>query len=140
MEIYYNHVRFLCFTVVWILPGCPFCWTHRVPLRELQDNTGRKLNDDCFGMMRRNYDAEQKRLETEEISLRQNENIEKFIQKVCKYVDIKELGGYALRELVSAIYVDAPDKSSGKRAQYIHIKHDGQEFIHLDELMKRETV
>ncbi len=26
-----------------------------------------------------------------------------------------ELDGYALRELVSAIYMDAPDKSSGKR-------------------------
>lgn len=77
--------------------------------------------------MRRNYNAEQKRLETEAISLRQNESIEKFIQKVCKYVDVEELDGCALRELVSAIYVDAPDKSSGKRAQYIHIKHDGRD-------------
>ena len=52
---------------------------------------------------------------------------------------IDELGGYALRELVSAIYVDAPDKSSRKRVQHIHIKYDGLGFIPLNELMKEET-
>lgn len=52
---------------------------------------------------------------------------------------IEELDGYTLRELVSAIYVDAPDKSSGKRVQHIHIKYDGLGFIPLDELMKKET-
>ena len=60
---------------------------------------------------------EQKQLEAEAITLqqaidvqeRQHENIEKFIQKAHKYVGIEELDGYALRELVSAIYVDAPD-------------------------------
>jgi len=39
------------------------------------------------------------------------------------------LSAFALRELVSAIYVDAPDKSSGKRVQHIHIKYDGLGFI-----------
>lgn len=37
-----------------------------------------------------------------------------------------------------AIYVKAPDKSSGKRKQHIHIKYDGIGFIPLDELMKHE--
>ena len=46
---------------------------------------------------------------------------------------------FALRELVSAIYVGAPDKSSGKRVQHIHIKYDGLGFIPLNELMKKET-
>ncbi len=41
--------------------------------------------------------------------------------------------------LVQAIYVEAPDKSSGKRRQSIHIKYDGMGFIPLDELMKGET-
>lgn len=50
-----------------------------------------------------------------------------------------KLDGYALRELVSAIYVDAPDKSSGKRVQHIHIQYDGLGFIPLNELMKEET-
>ena len=74
-----------------------------------------------------------------EVQERQNENLEKFIQKARKYVGIEELDGYTLRELVSAIYVDAPDKSSGKRVQHIHIKYDGLGFIPLDELMKKET-
>ena len=53
--------------------------------------------------------------------------------------DNSQMDGYALRELVSAIYVDAPDKSSGKRVQHIHIKYDGLGFIPLNELMKKET-
>ena len=96
-------------------------------------------------MLSQTYEAEQKQLEAEAITLqqeievqeRQNENIEKFIQKAHKYVGIEELDGYALRELVSAIYVDAPDKSSGKRVQHIHIKYDGLGFIPLNELMKK---
>ena len=40
---------------------------------------------------------------------------------------------------MSAIYVDAPDKSSGKRVQHIHISYDGLGFIPLNELMKKET-
>lgn len=98
-------------------------------------------------MLSQTYEAEQKQLEAEAITLqqeievqeRQNENIEKFIQKAHKYVGIEELDGYALRELVSAVYVDAPDKSSGKRVQHIHIKYDGLGFIPLNELMKKET-
>ena len=47
-----------------------------------------------------------------EVQEQQIENIEKFVQKAHKYVHIEELTPYALRELVSSIYVDAPDKSS----------------------------
>jgi site-specific DNA recombinase len=100
-----------------------------------------------YDMLSQTYEAEQKQLEAEAITLqqeievqeRQNENIEKFIQKAHKYVGIEKLDGYALRELVSAIYVDAPDKSSGKRVQHIHIRYDGLGFIPLNELMKKET-
>ena len=100
-----------------------------------------------FASLSQTYEAEQKQLEAEAITLqqeievqeRQNENLEKFIQKAHKYVGIEELDGYALRELVSAIYVDAPDKSSGKRVQHIHIKYDGLGFIPLNGLMRKET-
>lgn len=61
------------------------------------------------------------------------------VRALSCYVGIEELDGYALRELVSAICVDAPDKSSGKRVQHIHIKYDGLGFIPLTELMKKET-
>ena len=68
-----------------------------------------------------------------------NENIEKFIQKAHKYVGIEELDPYALRELVKAIYVDAPVKVNDKRTQRIHIQYDGIGFIPLEELLKEET-
>ena len=49
-----------------------------------------------------------------------------------------ELTSYTLHELVKAIYVDAPDKSSGKRTQHIHIQYDGLGFIPLNELLAQE--
>ena len=119
----------------------------RLFIRIYEDNASGRLSDDRFDMLSLTYETEQKQLEAECITLRQeievqerqNENIEKFIQTAHKYVGIDELDGYALRELVSAIYVDAPDKSSGKRVQHIHIKYDGLGFIPLGELMKEET-
>ena len=39
---------------------------------------------------------------------------------------------------IKAIYVDAPDKSSGKRRQHIHIQYDGLGFIPLNELLAQE--
>ena len=115
--------------------------------RLYEDNAGGRLSDERFDMLSRSYEAEQKQLEAEVITLRQgievqerqNKNIEKFIQKAHKYVGIETLDPYALRELVQVVYVEAPDKSSGKRRQSIHIKYDGMGFIPLDELMKGET-
>ena len=119
----------------------------RLFIRIYEDNASGRLSDDRFDMLSLTYETEQKQLENEcvtlrqeiEVQERQNENIEKFIQTAHKYVGIDELDGYALRELVSAIYVDAPDKSSGKRVQHIHIKYDGLGFIPLNELMKEKT-
>ena len=119
----------------------------RLFIKIYEDNASGRLTYERYDMLSQTYEVEQKQLEAEAITLqqeievqeRQNENIEKFIQKAHKYVGIEELDGYALRELVSAIYVDAPDKSSGKRVQHIHIKYDGLGFIPLNELMKKET-
>ena len=95
----------------------------RLFVKIYEDNASERLGDERFDMLSQNYEAEQKQLEAEVINLRQeievqerqNENIEKFIQKAHKYVGIETLDPYALRELVQAIYVGAPDKSSGKR-------------------------
>ena len=70
---------------------------------------------------------------------RQIENLEQFIQRVHKYEDLQELTPYALRELVKAIYIEAPDKSSGKRRQGIRISYDLVGFIPVEELLKQET-
>lgn len=52
---------------------------------------------------------------------------------------MEELTPYVAHELIKAIYVGAPDKSSGKRRQSIHIEYDLIGFIPLNELMKQET-
>ena len=61
------------------------------------------------------------------------------------YVDAKSrqqvsdgLTPYAAHELVKAIYVGAPDKSSGKRRQSIHICYYLIGFIPRNELMEQE--
>ena len=100
-----------------------------------------------FSMMSKTYEDEQAWLKVEvqtlqqeiEVQERQIENLEQFIQRVHKYEDLQELAPYALRELVKAIYIEAPDKSSGKRRQNIRISYDLVGFIPVNELMKQET-
>ena len=74
-------------------------------------------------------------IETQE---HQNQNLEQFIQKVRKYAELTELTPYVAHEVIKAIYVGAPDKSSGKRRQSIHICYDLIGFIPLSELMTQE--
>lgn len=119
----------------------------RLFIQIYEDNAKGNLRDERYEMMSQNYEAEQKQLEAEVIALRQeievqerqNENIERFIRTADKYVDIEEIDPCMLRELIKAIYVEAPDKFSGKRRQNIHIEYDGIGFIPLEELAKKET-
>ena len=119
----------------------------RLFIKIYEDNARGDLSDERFEMMSQNYEAEQKQLEAEVVALRQeievqerqNENIERFIRAADKYVDIEEIDPCMLRELIKAIYVEAPDKSSGKRRQKIHIEYDGIGFIPLEEPAKKET-
>ena len=112
-----------------------------------EDNVAGKLSDERFSMMSQSYEDEQTQLKAEiqtlqqdiEVQERQIENLEQFIQRVHKYADLQELTPYALRELVKAIYIEAPDTSSGKRRQNIRISYDLVGFIPVDELMKQET-
>ena len=69
---------------------------------------------------------------------RQAENLELFIKRARKYEGLNELTTYALRELVKAIYVEKPDKSSGKKKQKIGIQYDLVDFIPINELLQRE--
>lgn len=104
-------------------------------------------DDERFSMMSRSYETEQEQLKVEiqtlqqdiKVQERQIENLEQFIQRVHKYKDLDELTPYALRELVKGVYIEAPDKSSGKRRQNIRISYDFVGFIPLNELMKEET-
>lgn len=67
-------------------------------------------------------------------------DLESFIEKVQKYSDLQELTPYALRELVSAIYVEAPVEISEKRHQNIRIYYDFIGRIPLNELGRQEAV
>ncbi|MBO6054039.1 MAG: DUF4368 domain-containing protein, partial [Oscillospiraceae bacterium] len=118
----------------------------RLFIRIYEDNVASRISDDRFAMMSRTYEDEQRELKAEAEVLRQeietqeqqNQNLELFIQKVRKYTDMTELTPYAAHELIKAIYVGAPDKSSGKRRQSIHICYDLIGFIPLSELMEQE--
>ena len=119
----------------------------RLFIRIYEDNVSGRITDERFSMMSRTYEDDQTQLKVEiqslqqeiEVQERQIENLEQFIQRVHKYEDLQELTPYALRELVKAIYIEAPDKSSGKRRQNIRISYDLVGFIPLNELVKEET-
>lgn len=97
--------------------------------------------------MSKTYEDEQAQLKVDihrlrqeiEVQERQIEDLEKFIQRVHKYEDLQEMTPYALRELVKGIYIEAPDKSSGKRRQGVRISYDLVGFIPVEELLKQET-
>lgn len=118
----------------------------RLFIKIYEDNAKGKLNDDRFAMMSKTYEDEQAQLKVEIVNLqkeievqeRQIENLEQFIQRARRYTDLTELTPYALRELVKAVYVEAPDKSSGKRKQRVHIEYDLVGYIPVDELIKAE--
>ena len=42
-------------------------------------------------------------------------DLEPLIKRANKYIDLREINAYILRELISVIYVDVLDKSSGER-------------------------
>ena len=111
-----------------------------------EDHVAGKVSEERFSMMSQTYEDEQQALKVDMEKLRQeieaqeqkNQDLELFIQKVKKYADLEELTPYAVHDLIKAIYIGAPDKSSGKRHQSIHIQYDLVGFIPLDKLMKQE--
>ena len=115
----------------------------RLFIKIYEDNAAGKLSDDRYALLSESYETEQKQLEAEAIRLqeeieaqqKQKEGLEQFIQTAKSCAEIKELDGYILHELVKAIYVGAPDKSSGKRIQHIHIEYNGIGFIPLNKLI-----
>ena len=119
----------------------------RLFVRTYEDNVSGKLSDERFASMSRGYEEEQKNLMAEAETLRQEsevqdqqtKNLDLFIERIRKYTELDELTPYAAHELIKAIYVGAPDKSSGKRRQSVYIQYDLIGFIPLDELMKQQT-
>ena len=97
----------------------------RLFIRIYEDNVGGRLDDDKFAMMSSSYTQEQKDLKAEIKSLQaeiekqeqQAENLELFIQRVHRSSQLTELTPYALRELVKAVYVEAPTSPAASESR-----------------------
>lgn len=119
----------------------------RLFIRIYEDNVSGRITDERFSLMSKTYEDEQAQLKVDihrlrqeiEVQERQIEDLEKFIQRVHKYENLQEMTPYALRELVKGIYIEAPDKSSGKRRQGVRISYDLVGFVPVEELLKQET-
>jgi hypothetical protein len=100
--------------------------------RIYEDNANGKLSDSRFQMLSDDYEQEQMELRERLLQLNekntqqeeQSENIDRFIGKVRKYLDLDELTPAVLNDMVKVVYVHAPDKSSGIREQQIDISYD----------------
>ena len=80
-----------------------------------EDNANGKISDSRFQMLSDDYEQEQEE---------QAENIDRFICKIRKYLDLDELTPAVLNDMVKAVYVHTPDKSNGHREQQIDISYD----------------
>ena len=100
--------------------------------RIYEDNANGKLSDSRFQMLSDDYEQEQEELREKLLQLNeeiiqqeeQAENIDRFISKVQKYLNLDELTPTVLNDMVKAVYVHAPDKSKGYREQQIDISYD----------------
>ena len=100
--------------------------------RIYEDNANGKLSDSRFQMLSDDYEQEQEELREKLLQLNEEiiqqeeraENIDRFIGKVRKYLDLDELTPAILNDMVKAVYVHAPDKSNGHREQQIDISYD----------------
>ena len=90
------------------------------------------LSENRFQMLADDYEAEQQELELKITQLsteisdteEQSDNLERFISKIHKYLDLQELTPSILNDMVKRVYVHAPQIIDGKRTQKIDICYD----------------
>ena len=91
-----------------------------------------KLSEARFLELSADYEVEQAELQVKleqwRADLEQQEqhtsDVDRFVEKCKKYVGLEELTPTILNDLVHKVFVEAPDKSSGKRKQNIHVSYD----------------
>ena len=118
----------------------------RIFMRLYEDRVNGTISDERFASMSKSYEDEQSQLKqdvetlTQEIGQQEQkaDDVERFIARAHKYAGLEALTPYALHEMVKAIYIEAPDRSSGKRRQNIHISYDFVGIIPIQELMQTE--
>ena len=100
--------------------------------RIYEDMVGGKLTEARFQMLADDYEKEQDELREkidileDEIQQQedQTENVDKFIRQAKKYLHLEKLTPAVLNDLVKAVYVHAPDNSSGHRVQDVEISYN----------------
>lgn len=97
-----------------------------------EDKTKGVLSESRFQMLADDYEKEQQELELKIVSLsaeisdteEQSNNLERFISKIHKYLNLQELTPTILNDMVKRVYVHAPQTIDGKRTQQIDICYD----------------
>lgn len=97
-----------------------------------EDKTKGVLSENRFQMLANDYEQEQKEFELKIVSLsaeiskteEQSDNLERFISKIHKYLNLQELTPIILNDMVKRVYVHAPETIDGKRTQQIDICYD----------------
>ena len=100
--------------------------------RIYEDMVNGKLSEARFQMLSDDYEQEQADLRAK-IEMLENEiqnqedqaeNVDRFILQAKKYLYLEKLTPTILNDMVNAVYVHAPDKSSGHRVQDVTISYN----------------
>ena len=98
-----------------------------------EDNANGKLSDERYATLSMSYEEEQQRLKSDipemesylETETDKTESLQKFIDKVKKITELKELTPELIHEFIDRIIVYAPRYLDGKRVQLIDIYYNG---------------
>jgi len=97
--------------------------------RLYEDNIEGKISDERFAKMSANYEEEQRTLSDRVKELKRlidsekesSINVDRFLNLVRKYTDVKELTAEIIREFVEKIYVHQMERIGGQKVQRIRI-------------------
>ena len=114
--------------------------------RMYEDHVNDKLSETRFMELSTSYEAEQEELQTKLLQLRndleeqeqRSTDVDSFVDRCKEYVGTEEFNPSILGDLVHKVFIEAADRSSGKREQKIHISYDMLGF--LPELRVSESV
>ena len=105
--------------------------------RMYEDHVNGKLSDARFMELSTDYETEQEELQAKLLQLRsdleeqeqRSNDVDSFMDRCKEYVGTEEFNPSILSNLVHKVFVEAPDRSSGKREQRIHISYDMLGFL-----------
>ncbi len=98
-----------------------------------EDNAIGKISDERYATLSMSYEEEQQRLKADipemesylETETDKTESLQKFIDKVKKITELKELTSELIHEFIDRIIVYAPRYLDGKRVQLMDIYYNG---------------